>query len=147
MDLEKWNDPGLWIDYYDDMALGTVFFAEGIYGDQFGIRGQEVVRFEAETSGSRSRWRRVWKNGQVSFSRIPIIRQRIRLPTNGNRSTVPFLEVSRLVATHTIRALEAILDVVIFFAFRRAVKAMPLSCRPRITDSGCPQTGPNRFQI
>ncbi len=49
MDLEKWNDPGLWIDNYDDMALGTVFFAEGIYGDQFGIRGQEVVRFEAET--------------------------------------------------------------------------------------------------
>ena len=23
MDLEKWNDPGLWIDYYDD-ALGAV---------------------------------------------------------------------------------------------------------------------------
>jgi len=54
MDLEKWNDPGLWIDYYDNMALGTVFFAEGIYGDQFGIRGQEVVRFEAETGVAES---------------------------------------------------------------------------------------------
>lgn len=49
MDLEHWNDPSLWVEHYDDMALGTVFFAEGIFGDQFGIRGHEIVRFEAET--------------------------------------------------------------------------------------------------
>jgi hypothetical protein len=49
MDLEKWNDPSLWIKHYGDMALGTVFFAEGIFGDQFGIRESGIVRFEAET--------------------------------------------------------------------------------------------------
>ena len=49
MDLEKWNTPSLWISHYDDMALDTVFFAEGIFGDQFGIKGRQVVRFEAET--------------------------------------------------------------------------------------------------
>jgi len=49
MDLEKWNERDLWIKHYDDMALGTLFFAEGICGDQFGIRGREIVRFEAET--------------------------------------------------------------------------------------------------
>ena len=34
MDLEQWNSRRLWIDDYDDMALGTLFFAEGIFGDQ-----------------------------------------------------------------------------------------------------------------
>lgn len=49
MDLEKWNDPNIWIRHYGDMALGTVFFAEGLFGDQFGIRESGIVRFEAET--------------------------------------------------------------------------------------------------
>jgi hypothetical protein len=49
MDLERWNDPPLWIEHYGDMARGIVFFAEGIFADQFGIRGREIVRFEAET--------------------------------------------------------------------------------------------------
>jgi hypothetical protein len=49
IDLEKWNDPKLWIEHYDEMALGAVFFAEGIFGDQFGVRCNEIVRFEAET--------------------------------------------------------------------------------------------------
>lgn len=49
MDLEKWNDPKLWIEHYDDMALDILFFAEGILGDQFGIKDGEIVRFEAET--------------------------------------------------------------------------------------------------
>jgi hypothetical protein len=49
IDLETWNDPSLWIRDYDGLALGTLFFAEGIFGDQFGITGHEIVRFEAET--------------------------------------------------------------------------------------------------
>lgn len=49
MDLAKWNHPNVWIKYYDDMALDTLFFAEGILGDQFGIKDGEIVRFEAET--------------------------------------------------------------------------------------------------
>jgi len=49
MDLEKWNDPSLWTKHYENMASGTVFFAEVICGDQFGIRRKEIVRFEAET--------------------------------------------------------------------------------------------------
>ena len=49
MDLEKWNDPKLWIEHYDDMALDVLFFAEDVLGDQFGIKDGEIVRFEAET--------------------------------------------------------------------------------------------------
>ena len=49
MDLEKRNNPSLWTKPYENMASGTVFFSEGIYGDQFGIRKKEIVRFEAET--------------------------------------------------------------------------------------------------
>lgn len=49
MDLETWNDPNLWISRYDDMARGMVFFAEAICSDQFAIKGEEIVRFEAET--------------------------------------------------------------------------------------------------
>jgi hypothetical protein len=49
MDLEQWNNPTLWIEHYGDMARGIVFFAEGIFADQFGIRGREIVRFKAET--------------------------------------------------------------------------------------------------
>jgi hypothetical protein len=49
MDLKKWNDPKLWIEHYNDMALNILFFAEGIFGDQFGIKDGEIVRFEAET--------------------------------------------------------------------------------------------------
>jgi hypothetical protein len=62
MDLEQWNDPTLWIEHYDDMARGIVFFAEGIFADQFGIRGREIVRFKAETglsepvAGSLEEW-------------------------------------------------------------------------------------------
>jgi hypothetical protein len=54
MDLDQWNDPTLWIEHYDEMARGIVFFAEGIFADQFGIRGREIVRFEAETGLSEA---------------------------------------------------------------------------------------------
>jgi hypothetical protein len=62
MDLEQWNDPTLWIDHYGDMAKGMIFFAEDIIGDQFAIRGHEIVRFKAETglweslAGSLEEW-------------------------------------------------------------------------------------------
>ncbi len=49
MDVEQWNDPKLWINCYGDMALDTLFFAEGIFADQFAIRKQEIIRFQAET--------------------------------------------------------------------------------------------------
>lgn len=49
IDLDSWNSPHLWIEEYGNMALETLFFAEGIFGDQFGVKGREIVRFEAET--------------------------------------------------------------------------------------------------
>jgi len=49
MNLEKWNNPKLWIEYYDDTAMDILLFAEGILGDQFGVKDGEIVRFEAET--------------------------------------------------------------------------------------------------
>lgn len=49
MDLEKWNAPDLWKGHYEDMASDIVFYAEDIFGNQFGMQGREILRFEAET--------------------------------------------------------------------------------------------------
>jgi hypothetical protein len=46
---ESWNSLDLWRIGYDEMALGLHFFAEDIFGEQFAIRGDEIVRFNPET--------------------------------------------------------------------------------------------------
>jgi hypothetical protein len=49
MPLEKWNVPHLWRDAYDDLTNECLFFAEDIFGNQFAIRDEHVVAFDAET--------------------------------------------------------------------------------------------------
>jgi hypothetical protein len=49
MDIAQWTDAKLWIDHFGYMALDSFFFAEGIFADQFAIRKDEMVRFEAAT--------------------------------------------------------------------------------------------------
>ena len=47
--LEEWNEPSLWIDAYDGLAANVFFFAEDVFGNQFGFTQNGVVSWDAET--------------------------------------------------------------------------------------------------
>ena len=47
--LIAWNDIGTWRREFDGMADDVVFFAEDLFGNQFGMRGPSVVGFDPET--------------------------------------------------------------------------------------------------
>jgi hypothetical protein len=49
MDLETWNSPDLWRREFGDRADGFLFFAEDLFGGQFGLRGDRVHSFDPET--------------------------------------------------------------------------------------------------
>lgn len=44
-----WNNNGLWIDSYDDMARNALYFAEDVFGGQFCIKSDGVYSFDPET--------------------------------------------------------------------------------------------------
>jgi hypothetical protein len=48
-DIPAWNAPHRWRDAYRGMAGDVLFFAEDIFGSQFGLLGDRVVSFEPET--------------------------------------------------------------------------------------------------
>jgi len=48
--LNEWNRPDLWVSEYGGVADGFLFFAEDIFGEQFGIREHAVYRFRPETA-------------------------------------------------------------------------------------------------
>ena len=48
--LEEWNESDLWKEYYEGIASEHLFFAEDIYGEQFGLRDGRVYRFNPETA-------------------------------------------------------------------------------------------------
>jgi len=47
--LAEWNSPELWIDEYQGMANGCVFFAEDVFGCQFCIKRNAIHSFDPET--------------------------------------------------------------------------------------------------
>lgn len=49
VDLNRWNALTCWRAEYEDQAMGCVFFAEDLFGEQFAIRGDRVVQFDPET--------------------------------------------------------------------------------------------------
>jgi hypothetical protein len=50
-ELRRWNDPSVWRDAYGDLIpADCVFFAEDLFGNQFGILRGTVVSFDAETA-------------------------------------------------------------------------------------------------
>ncbi|GAA0522425.1 hypothetical protein Ade02nite_81750 [Paractinoplanes deccanensis] len=49
LDVAAWNAPELWGAVYGDALDGVTFFAEDVFGGQFGLRGDEVVSFDPET--------------------------------------------------------------------------------------------------
>jgi len=47
--LIDWNDKGLWIECYDDLARNALFFAEDVFGGQFCIKEDGIYTFDPET--------------------------------------------------------------------------------------------------
>jgi len=43
-----WNEPGLWRDEYGSAVDGAVYFAEDLFGVQFGLREGTVVQLDPE---------------------------------------------------------------------------------------------------
>ncbi|MDB5335767.1 MAG: hypothetical protein JWN70_1386 [Planctomycetaceae bacterium] len=50
--LHWWNEGNTWRSSFGGMTDGAYFFAEDIFGNQFGLRGQEVVSFDPEVGES-----------------------------------------------------------------------------------------------
>lgn len=49
MNIEKWNEHELWRNEYGVVTKGYVFFAEDLFGVQFGLRDGRIYRFDPET--------------------------------------------------------------------------------------------------
>jgi len=52
MDIERWNSRELWKGEYSEEVAKYLFFAEDIFGEQFGLCADSVVRFDPETAGT-----------------------------------------------------------------------------------------------
>jgi hypothetical protein len=51
--VSAWNDPARWVGEYGDLAAGLIYFAEDVFGNQFGWDGTQIQLLAAET-GRRS---------------------------------------------------------------------------------------------
>jgi hypothetical protein len=51
--LAEWNSDSLWRNDYGDLTVGLLFFAEDILQDQFCLSASGVLRFNAETGGTK----------------------------------------------------------------------------------------------
>jgi len=51
--LDEWNSDSLWRNDYGDLTMGMLFFAEDALQDQFCLSTSGVLRFSAETGGSK----------------------------------------------------------------------------------------------
>jgi len=49
LDSRTWNDATLWKEAYGTLQPTAFFFAEDIFGNQFGIESGGIVRFDVET--------------------------------------------------------------------------------------------------
>jgi hypothetical protein len=45
-----WNRPDLWKDGYADVVANCTFFAEDVFGVQFGVLASDIVQFDPETA-------------------------------------------------------------------------------------------------
>jgi hypothetical protein len=51
--LAEWNSEALWRNDYGDLTSGLLFFAENILLDQYCLSASGVLRFNAETGGTK----------------------------------------------------------------------------------------------
>lgn len=49
--LSEWNDLNGWKRYYGENVVETVFFAEDVFGNQFGVNRNSIVRLAPESGG------------------------------------------------------------------------------------------------
>ncbi|WP_163505153.1 SMI1/KNR4 family protein [Fodinicola acaciae] len=49
INIETWNGPDLWRGLFQGMADHILFFAEDIFGEQFGIKNNKICSFNPET--------------------------------------------------------------------------------------------------
>ena len=54
IDLSTWNDPNGWRREYANLADGIFFFAQDIFGNQFGMYNDKIITFDAETAEIRT---------------------------------------------------------------------------------------------
>jgi hypothetical protein len=52
--LAEWNEPNLWRVAYKNLAVDLLFFAQDVFGNQFGVWKSEIIRFDAETGDKES---------------------------------------------------------------------------------------------
>jgi len=48
--LDEWNAPDLWRAHYNGLADGAFFFAEDLFGGQYGVWEESVIKFDPETA-------------------------------------------------------------------------------------------------
>jgi len=61
--FQAWNSLGTWKYAYGGLVDDIMFFAEDIFGDQFGISDDAVVLFEAKRA-KWNRWQPPWSSGR-----------------------------------------------------------------------------------
>jgi len=49
--VTEWNDTALWKREYGDICEDVFFFADDVFGGQFGLQDNRVVQFDPETAG------------------------------------------------------------------------------------------------
>lgn len=47
--IQQWNEKALWRDLYSELIDDMLFFAEDVFGGQFGIKGNDIVSFDPES--------------------------------------------------------------------------------------------------
>lgn len=70
--LEGWNAPDLWRCDYQGSADGMLFFAEDIFGEQFAMKEEGIVRFNPETGACEEVGRNLEAWAEVVFSDLSV---------------------------------------------------------------------------
>jgi hypothetical protein len=79
--IDSWNLPNLWRDHYDGMTDGILFFAEDIFGGQFGVKGDGIYSLDPETgelshlAGSVDEWARKILDDHEFITGYPLAHQ------------------------------------------------------------------------
>lgn len=48
-DFWRWNSPELWRDHFSNLPASLLFFAEDVFGCQWGLTENEIIKFDPET--------------------------------------------------------------------------------------------------
>jgi hypothetical protein len=77
--VSEWNKPELWKDMYESHCADITFFAEDVFGVQFGIKGERVVQFDpeaaqvADCAESATRWAELVVGDPALYTGYPVL--------------------------------------------------------------------------